>query len=79
MNRSESELTRNRTRLEAVSPLRVLERGYALVYDMNGRVLSGANSAKQTNRMNIRFSDGTVTVRREVEDGGAGNAGANQL
>ena len=79
MNRSESELTQNRTRLEADSPLRVLERGYALVYDMNGRVLSGATSAKQINRMNIRFSDGTVTVRREVEDGGAGSAPADQL
>ena len=45
---------------EAVSPMRVLERGYVLVTDENG-VVSRAGMA--TNDMTLHFADGRVKVR----------------
>ena len=77
--RSEGETRSVRTRLEAVSPLRVLDRGYALVYDTDGRMLPGAASARKTDRMRLRFADGTVAVRREEKDDETGNSGADHL
>ena len=77
--RTESETARYRTRLEAVSPLRVLERGSALVYDREGRVLPGVADAKKTEKMILRFADGTVAVRREEEHGESGSGTENQL
>ncbi len=77
--RLEGETRSVRTRLEAVSPLRVLDRGYALVYDTDGRMLPGAASARKTDRMRLRFADGTVAVRREEKDDETGNCRADQL
>ena len=77
--RLEGETGSVRTRLEAVSPLRVLERGYALVYDTDGRMLPGAESAQKADRMQLRFADGTVAVRREENDDETGNSGTDQL
>ena len=77
--RLEGETGSVRTRMEAVSPLRVLERGYALVYDTDGRMLPGAESAQKADRMQLRFADGTVAVRREENDDETGNSGTDQL
>ncbi len=55
----------SRARLEALSPQRVLERGYALVMAGN-RVI--ADSAHAPQRMTLHFHDGTVDVRREEEE-----------
>ena len=68
----EAEARRLRTGLEAISPLGVLQRGYALVTDANGTVLPDAASAGSRREMRIRFRDGTVdAVRKEREtDGG---------
>lgn len=57
---AENALHQKRTRLEAVSPMRVLERGYVLVTDENG-VVSRAGMA--TNDMTLHFADGRVKVR----------------
>lgn len=51
-----------RTRLEALNPAGVLERGYALVLD-GGRVVPDAASAPR--HMTLRFRDGTVAVQKE--------------
>ena len=54
-----------RTRLRAISPLSVLDRGYALIYDIENRILPDARSAGAKPEMKIRFRDGTLDVLRK--------------
>lgn len=53
------------TKLEAISPQRVLERGYALVSGPKG-IITGA--AHTTDEMQIQFHDGIVNVYKQKED-----------
>lgn len=53
------------TRIHAISPLNVLQRGYALVYGEESHVIPDAENARQQEELSIRFRDGTVRVRRE--------------
>ncbi len=54
-----------RTGLMAVSPLGVLERGYALVYDGREELVTGATAASREKDLRIRFADGSVDVTRK--------------
>jgi len=54
-------------RLESVSPLAVLARGYALVTDPAGAPITRAAGVKAGARMRLRFADGEV---RATADGG---------
>lgn len=56
-----------RERLEAINPLLVLERGYALVSDPAGRVLTGTREAENARELRIRFADGTVEAQVKEE------------
>jgi exodeoxyribonuclease VII large subunit len=47
-------------RLESVSPLAVLQRGYAVVSDVAGRPLTTAGAVKPGARLRLRFADGEV-------------------
>ena len=53
-----TQLTRLRERLEAMNPLQVLQRGYTLVTDPRGRVLTGVQDARSAGNVKIRFADG---------------------
>lgn len=57
------------TRLESVSPRRVLERGYAIVWGENGPITSTAAATAGTH-INVEFADGKVSARVEGEAGG---------
>ena len=61
----EHELDRIRTALQAISPMNVLERGYAMVFDPEGKVIPDAEAAGKQRDMEIRFRDGTVHTRRK--------------
>ncbi len=54
-------------RLESVSPLAVLQRGYALVSDPAGHKLTSAGAVKPGARLRLRFADGEVSA---TADGG---------
>ena len=59
--------------LDAVSPLATLERGYAIVSDAKGRVLTDASRLQAGDAINARLASGRVTatvdiVRTEDED-----------
>ena len=54
-------------RLESVSPLAVLQRGYALVSDPAGHPLTSAAAVKPGARLKLRFADGEVGA---TADGG---------
>ena len=53
---------RLRERLEAVNPMAVLNRGYALVYSEEERMLTSAAEAKRHREMTLQFADGRVRV-----------------
>lgn len=48
--------------LDALSPLKVLGRGYSIVKNQNGIVLSSADRVKAGDSINIRFADGAANA-----------------
>ena len=51
--------------IEALNPSHVLDRGYALVTDRAGGVLSSAAAARRAGALTVRFGDGEVAARVE--------------
>lgn len=62
-------LTRLAAALDAMSPLKVLTRGYATVSDENGTLLTGAKAAAGADWLHISFADGTVRAKPERQEG----------
>jgi exodeoxyribonuclease VII large subunit len=58
-----------RATLEALSPLSILERGYALVFDAKGNLVKNARQVKPGNEIRARVSRGTIdaTVKKTTE------------
>ncbi|MFM6853383.1 MAG: exodeoxyribonuclease VII large subunit [Sphingopyxis sp.] len=59
----------------SLDPRRMLSRGYAMVTDANGRVLTCAADARGAGRLTLGFADGAVLARVEGDAGGAGGTG----
>ena len=66
-----TQMSRIRERLEVINPLRVLARGYAMVTDKEGRIVTGTVEAQKAEHVRIRFADGTAeaTVTKNGEAG----------
>lgn len=62
MTHRDREIGRLAAQLEALSPLGVLSRGYALVQDARGRVVSAAGHMHPGDRVTLRFADGQADV-----------------
>jgi len=60
-----SRVERAAAQLDALSPLRVLARGYSVAQDDDGRVLSHAADFPSGRRFRLRVSDGSVPARAE--------------
>ncbi|HXE07053.1 MAG TPA: exodeoxyribonuclease VII large subunit [Acidobacteriaceae bacterium] len=56
-------LDRAVTRLHALSPLAVLDRGYALVFDSGGNLLRNAANAHRDEAIDIRLARGTLVAK----------------
>ncbi len=54
---------------QSLNPTNVLDRGYALVTDRAGKVITGNSKAKSAGALRLRFADGEIDVR--VERSGA--------
>jgi exodeoxyribonuclease VII large subunit len=50
-------------KLDALSPLRVLERGYAIAQDEDGTIIRSKDSIKPGQDLQIRLTDGVAKVR----------------
>ena len=57
----EKELGRLAASLDALSPLKVLGRGYGIVYDSQERVLTSVEQTKVGDELTLRMSDGKLT------------------
>jgi exodeoxyribonuclease VII large subunit len=55
-------LERMDTALQALSPLAILERGYALVFDASGKLLKDAVKVKAGDEISARLAKGTVSA-----------------
>ena len=55
-------LDRENERLKAYSPQRTLERGFALIADGAGHVLTSAGQVRTNDAVSIRFADGTANA-----------------
>jgi exodeoxyribonuclease VII large subunit len=58
-------------RLHGLSPLAVLQRGYALVYDHSGGLLKNAASTRAGDTITTRFADSSLTSRVIANEGTA--------
>ena len=57
-------LARVKERMAAISPIGVLNRGYALIYAEDGAILTRKAEADLQDRMKVRFADGEIEVER---------------
>ena len=62
----ESALNVLQARIKGADPRRILERGYTLALDGDGRVMKGATGRRKGDRVSVMFADGTLDCR--VED-----------
>jgi exodeoxyribonuclease VII large subunit len=61
-------------RLNGLSPLAVLHRGYALVYDKSGGLLRSAAAAYEGQTITTRFADDSLTSRVIAKRGATASA-----
>ncbi|MED4038104.1 exodeoxyribonuclease VII large subunit [Niallia taxi] len=50
-------------KMDALSPLKIMERGYNLAYSPEGKLISSINQVKKDEQIELRLSDGTVEAR----------------
>ncbi len=67
--------------LTQLSPLRILDRGYALVQDSTGRLVKSPHDAPAGSDIRVRLAEGglTATVTGSTELGGATPTGSSEL
>ncbi len=61
--RNRARLDQHAGRLEALSPLAILDRGYALVFDATGRLIKDAARVKGGEDITARVAQGTIRAR----------------
>lgn len=74
LRQSRDRLASTRARLEAVSPLATLNRGYAIVYDADGAAIRTPDAVDEHARIRIRVQHGAFDARRLPGDESAGEA-----
>lgn len=65
LHEQRNRLTRLAASLDAMSPLKVLMRGYATVSDESGKLVTSAKAAETANSLLVSFSDGSLRVKPE--------------
>ena len=63
--RQKSRLDQMQHQLKALSPVAILERGYALVFDSSGKLLKDSEQVEQGDEISARLAHGTFTARVE--------------
>lgn len=58
-------------RLAALNPMHVLSRGYAAVFDTDGRVVTNAGGAAVGDVLKLRFADGALSVKVDAVEADA--------
>jgi exodeoxyribonuclease VII large subunit len=69
LSRHWSRLDQFERQLQALSPLAVLERGYALVFDSSGALLKDSSQVETGSPISARLAHGSLTARVEKKSG----------
>jgi exodeoxyribonuclease VII large subunit len=62
LDRSRGDLTHQLARVRSMSPLATLERGYSVLQDSDGHVITGIDQAKPDQELQVRVRDGRIHV-----------------
>ena len=65
LNKKMSAYQASQEKLIQLDPMRILQRGYAAVYQEDNRLLSSVKHVKDGDSVRIRLSDGTITAKVE--------------
>ncbi|HEY6724964.1 MAG TPA: exodeoxyribonuclease VII large subunit, partial [Polyangiaceae bacterium] len=65
---SRGRLSERLTRIEALSPLAVLGRGYAIARDLEGKVITDAAALSEGERVNVRLRQGQFMASVEARE-----------
>ncbi|WP_046173798.1 exodeoxyribonuclease VII large subunit [Domibacillus indicus] len=60
INEKRSAFQQNTAMLDALSPLKVMERGYSLIYSDNETIVKTVHDVKKDDRIRIQMTDGTI-------------------
>ena len=63
-----SRLGRLQLQLQALSPVSILERGYALVFDSSGKLVKSTAQVDLGDEISARLAQGTLTARVQKKD-----------
>ena len=70
VSRERMRLTAAAAKLDALSPLSVVSRGYGMIFDSSGGVMKTVKNAKVGNDIRVELIDGSVTAKIEsIEKG----------
>ncbi len=66
--RQRSRLEQLQQQLKALSPVAILERGYALVFDATGKLVTSSTQVSQGDKISAKLAHGTLTAKVEETD-----------
>jgi exodeoxyribonuclease VII large subunit len=66
--RQRSRLDQLQHQMRALSPVAILERGYALVFDSSGKLVKSSAQVERGDEISARLADGTFTARIEKKE-----------
>jgi len=73
-----STIDRQRASLEALSPVAILNRGYALVFDANNQLVKDAAQLKTGEEISARLARGQVRARVTATEPGETESGGSR-
>lgn len=77
--RCRSELALAAEKLDALSPLKVLSRGYSVAKDQNGKLITAARELSPGDRISLRFASGEATAEIINTEMPVGQKGENNV
>ena len=66
--RQRSRLDQLQHQMRALSPVAILERGYALVFDSSGKLVKSSAQVERGDEISARLAHGTLTARIEKKE-----------
>jgi exodeoxyribonuclease VII large subunit len=63
INSKKQQMLLNIAKLDALSPLKVLSRGYSIVFDENGNTVSSVTQTQEQKLINVKLKDGNLKCR----------------
>lgn len=74
LSKKQTDFSHRIAKLEALSPLKVMERGYSLIFTEDQKLVSKVSQVKQDEEISVRLADGSlqckvIDIKGELLDG----------